>query len=164
MSRDDVLLAIIGRVIRREGGVADVGDGAGETRWGQTPAWLERFGFPSPRNVAEAIENYRAWLLMTRLSDVLTVPDALSDNVVDWAVLSGHERAIRSLQGAIGARPDGVIGAATLTLLEASYRPALVRKVLGDRVRQFGRLATDQDNAKFLPGWANRLAELVEAL
>ena len=94
---------IIRRILDREGGVADVGDGKGVTRWGQTPGWLSDFDLPTPTNEAEAAENYATWLRVTGLERLLQPrADALADTVIDLAVHSGHVTAIKSLQKAVG--------------------------------------------------------------
>ncbi|MDH5244855.1 MAG: hypothetical protein OEW98_00275 [Betaproteobacteria bacterium] len=158
---DDLLWA----VIEREGGIADVGDGAGVTRFGQTPGWLDTFGYPPPTTAVEALDNYRRWLHDTGLLAVCEPVDPLAECVVDWAVHAGHPRAIRSLQAVLGVRPDGVLGPLTRAALARADRRRLACYVVADRVRHFGRLLSrEAETRRFAAGWANRIAAFVEAL
>lgn len=166
MTAADVVIA---RVIRREGGIKDVGDGKGLTRFGQTPGWLAQFGLPAPDTPAQAATNYRAWLDLTGLIALCGEADVFVDAVIDWAVHSGHPRAIRSMQAAVQVRPDGVIGPVTRAAIDAlgtAGRRAAAAKVVADRVRHSGGLIT-ADPAQYsrnAKGWANRQAEFIEAL
>lgn len=157
---------LVRRVIAREGGVADVGDGKGLTSFGQTPGWLSQFSLTPPTNAAEAAENYAEWLRVTRLDAVIgDVADPLADAVIDWAVHSGHVTPIKALQRLIGAAPDGVIGPATAQLLAAADRRVLAAGVVADRVEMLGRLIAGQvSNAKYAHGWMRRMAEHIRAL
>lgn len=144
----------------------NVGDGAGETRWGQTPAWLATFGFSSPNSAADAAQNYRTWLVRTGLIHLCDYPDDLADSTIDFAVNSGHRTAIRELQRALGAKPDGVLGPETQAAIESCDRPRIARRMLGGRLRFLGRLITDQPErqSRWAAGWMNRLANQIEVL
>ena len=83
MTRDQVAATIIDKILQREGGVADVGDGKGVTRFGQTPEWLETFGLEPPQTRADAAVNYHSWLDRTGLIGLCDAPDALADAVID---------------------------------------------------------------------------------
>jgi lysozyme family protein len=158
-------LGIVSRVIAREGGIKDVGDGKGVTRFGQTPGWLEQFDFAPPETADEATQNYLAWLDRTGLDVVCKVDDVLADAVIDWSVHSGHERAIRALQSAIGARPDGEIGPETTAKLAKANRRAAAARVVADRVRHIGAvLKANPDRVSFAKGWCSRVASFVEQL
>jgi lysozyme family protein len=156
---------IIRRILLREGGVADVGDGKGITRYGQTPGWLSQFGLPIPTNTTEAAENYAAWLRVTRL-DRLIGPEAdpLADAVIDLAVHSGHVTAIKALQTSVDVRADGVMGPVTLAAIEDRHRAAV--RVIAWRIEQQGGLITRDSvrYARYALGWARRNAEHVRGL
>lgn len=163
VARDEV----IRRVLEREGGIADVGDGKGITRFGQTPAWLEQFDLPIPTNEAEAADNYAAWLAITGLDAVIgDEADALADFVIDYAVHSGHQAAIRALQIALGhLKVDGSVGPKTRGAIDAldavaGRRRAVAVGVLAEEVRFQGRLITTQPEryGRYAHGWANRNA------
>jgi len=158
---------LIARVIRREGGVADVGDGKGITRWGQTPGWLTQFNLPIPTNQAEAADNYAAWLRQTQLDQVIgPVADDLADIVIDFAVHAGHGAAVRMLQAAVGVRQDGVVGPVTLAALAAVERQTVARRVLAGRLEQIGGLITDDPAkyARYARGWCRRVGDQVRRL
>ncbi|MCR4374161.1 MAG: hypothetical protein NUW22_04870 [Acidobacteria bacterium] len=157
---------IVARVLKREGGVKDIGDGKGLTRFGQTPGWLTQFNLLAPTNAGEAADNYVAWLRRTRLDVVISDhADALSDAVIDWAVHSGHVTPIKALQRVLGAAPDGVMGPETARLLAAADRRVLAVGIIADRVEMIGRLISGKvSNARYAHGWARRMAEHIRAL
>jgi lysozyme family protein len=160
--------AIIAKVLRREGGIADIGDGKGITRFGQTPDWLHDFNLPVPSTAADAAENYAAWLRVTRLDRVIgDTPDVLADVVIDYAVHSGHVPAIQSLQHAVKVEADGVIGPVTLEAIRIdSDRKVAAARIIAQRGQHQGWLITRKPDryAKFAHGWANRQAEFIVAL
>lgn len=167
MTRDEVCTAVVARVIEREGGIKDVGDGKGVTRFGQTPDWLQQFRLPPPENASQAAANYRAWLRMTRLEEVCDADDALADFVIDFAVHSGHVVAIRRMQRPLGGKPDGIVGPGTVALLKLCDRRQIAKRVLAEEISYQGELITEnpQKYAEYAKGWARRNAKkLVEFL
>lgn len=166
MTKDEVAGVVVARVIQREGGVADVGDGKGLTSFGQTPGWLMQFGLPAPRTPDEAIANYRTWLVRTRLIGVCDQADSLADGTIDFAVHSGHQVAIRGLQRALGIAVDGILGPETQAAVDRCDRALIGRRIVADRLRFLGRLITQapQQNSRWAAGWMNRLADQIEAL
>ena len=160
--------AIIDRILEREGGVADVDDGAGLTRWGQTIAWLTSFQLPIPSTIDEAALNYRKWLEMTKLDALCDQDDAFADIVIDYAVNSGHGRAIRTLQNALGVHVDGVIGPKTISAVEAlsdSDRRFTAGIVLCDQIERDGQnITNDPSNAAFAYGWSVRRVNHLKSL
>lgn len=158
MTRDEVAAAIIARVIPREGGIKDVGDGKGVTRFGQTPDWLERFGLPLPETPDQAASNYRTWITMTGLIGLCDVDDSLADIAIDIAVHETHERSIRSVQSAIGVKPDGHWGPQTSEALSRSDRLVAAASVLADAINYLGEIITarPEKHAKNAKGWMRR--------
>lgn len=153
--------------MEREGGVADVGDGKGLTRYGQTPGWLTQFDFRPPTNPTEAAENYARWLQLTKLDRLIgVVVDDLADIVIDWAVHAGHVSAIRHLQSVLGVPVDGVIGDNTLGALARMDRRVVARRVLANRIEQMGGLIADRPerHAKYARGWFRRVGDQVRRL
>ena len=181
---------VIDTLMGFEGGVEDVGDGAGLTRWGQTEAWLAEWRLPIPESADEARQNYQEWLELSHLGALATPPngwafDALSDNLIDYAINAGEARAVRAVQAASNTpamqaevarqggyvwaalKVDGVIGPKTLAaVLERSARgrDLLAAYVFADRLRHYGRITRDhpEKNLKFIAGWLNRMATLAE--
>jgi len=160
--------ALIAKVLTREGGVAQVAGESWITRWGQTPNWLKDFSLPMPTNAAEAADNYVKWLRLTRLDQVISdVPDVLADVVIDYAVHSGHVPAIQAMQDAVKVTADGVIGPKTIEAVRIdSDRRRAAARIISQRMRFQGRLIARNPSKYSIygSGWANRLAEFVEAL
>lgn len=157
---------IIRRILEREGGVADVGDGMGITRYGQTPQWLTDWQLPSPATAHDAAANYRVWLERTRLDRLIEdEADSLADAVIDLAVHSGHVTAIKSLQRAVKVTADGVIGPMTLAAARRDRRAAAAA-IIAWRCEQHGALIAGNpaQNARYARGWARRMAEHIRRL
>ncbi len=168
MTRVEVANAIVTRILSpsREGGIGRNPNEPYVTRFGQTPAWLEQYGFTPPQSREDARANYLRWLELTRLIELCDVLDSLADAVIDYAVHSGHPRAIRSLQAAIGARPDGIIGQVTLEQLARADRRRAAAVVVCNRNEYLYTLfATDpQQYAPVARGWGRRMSELIVEL
>lgn len=158
--------AIVGRLLVREGGVTnDPVDRGGATRWGQTVPWLAEYHLPTPQDATQAAANYLLWLSITKLDALCEVDDKLADVTIDLAVHVGTGRAIRALQAAIGARPDGVIGSQTIAAIANCDRGAAAAKVWGDHVIAWVQTVLgdpmlkpliETTQLRFLRGWANR--------
>jgi lysozyme family protein len=157
--------AVIDQVLADEGGIKDVGDGKGLTRFGQTPPWLETHGFTPPTTPAEAAANYGIWMARLRLAEVCDYDVTLGHVLTDWAVHAGERVAVRAFQKILGVAADGVLGPVTFEAMRARRPEALARRIIGDRIRFTGRLLRDDPTKRpYAAGWADRLADLVEAL
>ena len=162
MSAVDDLVAM---VIEREGGVKDVGDGKGVTRWGQTPGWLAQFNLPIPQNPADAARNYVAWLKLTGLDGIVTSADSVSDILMDIAVMSSAPKAIKALQASLRVPVDGVLGAQTILALDGADRGRLAKQIVAWDMRYQGSAITlNPQRAEYAKGWADRMAGHVERL
>lgn len=139
-----------------EGGMADVGDGKGLTRFGQTPGWLRQFNLPTPTNWDDAATNYLTWMRLTKLAS-LNDDDVLTKVVVVWAVHSGHLTAIRALQRALKVSADGIIGAHTKGALSRCDRNDIAGRVMVDYTWFLSSLTSPWER-----GWKNRLYRLME--
>lgn len=153
---------LLAKVLQREGGVADIGDGKGVTRWGQTPGWLAQFNLPIPDSPEAAVSNYAEWLRLTGLDAVISdEADPAADFIIDFAVHSGHTPAVQLLQRALGVTADGVIGPETRAALATANRRWLALSVIAGEMRYQGGLITGNPAkyARWAKGWANRNAE-----
>jgi lysozyme family protein len=159
---ETVCAKIISRVLQREGGIADVHDGKGVTRYGQTDGWLAHYGLQPPETPEQAAANYRVFLRKARLDTLCTVDDTLPDIVIDYAVHSGTSVAIDALQRSLGVPMDAVIGPVTLTKLDQMRRPAVGLLVIAERAELLGLLVSrNTANAEWAKGWNHRLAEQI---
>lgn len=159
------MTSVIDRILEHEGGIADVGDGKGITRFGQTPQWLEDNGLTVPTTPEQAAANYEAWLTKTGIDAVIEANPIAGYFVADFAVHSGVGTAVKALQRALGVSADGSIGPITLAAI-ANHRKGLAQRVLSQRTRFIGTLlaSTSPDRRQWARGWCNRLADLIETL
>lgn len=157
---------IVNRVLQREGGIADVGDGKGTTYFGQTKDWLDQFNLPTPKTPTDAAKNYAQWLKVTGLEQVVSVADSLADIVVDIAVMSDHRKGIKALQAALKIQVDGVLGPRTLAALAKIDREQLAREVIAWDMEYQGRLITMDpvQRGRYAAGWSSRMAGHVRSL
>jgi lysozyme family protein len=84
----------------------------------------------------------------------------IAEIIADWCVNSGTAR-IRDVQAILGVKPDGVVGAITLTAINRANSDELYRRLMNARIGWFERIvARDPSQKKFLKGWMNRLKRL----
>ena len=172
MSRFDTCLAAVSKL---EGGASNhPADKGGLTMAGVTQAtydtYRRRKGLP-PRPVTqstpvERADIYRSQYWTPVRGDAL--PPPLDLVIFDMAVNSGPDRAIKTLQRALGVTVDGAFGAQTLRALQedtaAGQVDHLVSQVLELREAFYrGLVAKDASQKVFLAGWLNRL-DALEAL
>ena len=84
------------------------------------------------------------------------MPDGLDYLMFDFAVNAGPGRAIKTMQKAIGATPDGAIGPKTMAALKAANQNELVAKFSAEKEAFYRSLPTF---ATFGKGWLRRVAE-----
>lgn len=163
---------IIEELLRREGGyVNHPADRGGPTAFGITQRTLSDWrGRPASAADVQALtqdearEIYQA-VYIDRPKLDLVQDVALRELLVDCAVNHGPARAVKWLQMAVGADPDGVIGPRTAAAVAQHRAADLYRRVLATRIVFYGRLIErDRSQAAFAAGWAKRAAEFVEAL
>lgn len=88
------------------------------------------------------------------------LPRDLSIAVFDMAILSSPERAVRTLQKALGLTPDGVIGPETMLAIN-NYKGNLLDDFLIARGAFYRNdVRAHPKQACFLKGWLNRLKNL----
>ena len=158
-------------VLRWEGGFSDhPKDPGGRTMRGVTQAvytaWRQAEGRPA-RDVREIDDDelhaiYRANYWQKARCQALRA--ALDLAQFDTAVNMGPNRAVKILQTAVGAAPDGAFGPRTQAACDACAMPDTVARYCDVREGVYRSLAQNPDRRVFLKGWLNRLDDLrVEA-
>lgn len=84
---------------------------------------------------------------------------ALAEFVFDYGVNSGDPTAARSLQRAVGALPDGVVGPKTLALIAGRQPDDIARLVFVDR---FCTMAEAKNYEHCKHGWGARLFDVTK--
>jgi len=144
------------RLMGHEGGYSNhPDDPGGETMWGVTKRVAVSYGYNGPmrdlpRDTAKQIYRKQYWEAVQ--ADQL--PDCVKFEVFDGAVNSGVSQAVKWLQRAAGATPDGVIGAQTIAAARAAG-PMLGAHYNGQRLQFMADLPTWPSFGK---GWARRIA------
>lgn len=147
-------------VVGHEGGyVNDPHDPGGETKYG-----ISKRAYPNEDIAALTLERakaiYRADYWDRLRADEL--PPEIVLPLFDFAVNSGIKQAVTSLQRAIGASVDGVLGAKTLATLATRSAKAAVIDLQAERLVFMASLPTFKT---FGRGWSRRvIATAVEAL
>lgn len=166
---------IVDDLIRREGSTLTdrVTDRGGRTKYGITQAaWDDFVGAhpdQAPVRLVDALTEpmARAFYQLVHVGPLARLADAaLVALVADCSVNHGPTRAVRWLQSAVGAAPDGRLGPQTATL--ANKTPTAYAAVLRTRLKFYARIAVDQrskpggdPDAEYLEGWINRASEFI---
>lgn len=86
---------------------------------------------------------------------------SLAEIIADWAVNSGLA-GIRKVQEIVGCKPDGVVGAITLSLINSSDAEQLHDRIWKARQQFFINIVKKNPSQKiFMNGWMNRLNKFV---
>lgn len=151
------------RLIGNEGGYTNnPADPGGETNWGITWPILNQAitaGFmPQGTTIASLTRDqasviYKAFFWDKGLMD--QYDPAIAFQVFDFAVNSGVVTALKQLQIAVGATPDGNIGPATVAAIKALQPAQVIMLLLAQRLDFWRRLPTW---SSFGSGWAGRAA------
>jgi len=140
------------RSLGHEGGYWDDPAG-GPTKWG-----ISQRAYPDLKietMTVEAAERiYRRDFLAPLQAD--RFEDGLAYQLLDFAVNSGQQTAIKVLQRTLGLLPDGWVGPKTLATISTKTESDLVMIVIAARLKFMVRLKNWPENAG---GWTNRMAE-----
>jgi lysozyme family protein len=150
----------VAKLLVIEGGYAPNDNRNGAVNFGITAAFLKLIGWPDPDpanlTVADAVGIYRKhfWDLF----QLAALDDQEVATVLLAAVVNMHpRRAIRSLQRAVGAKDDGIMGPATIAAVNrAGGVAALLRTELKGEYRALAAMnpALYGDD---LAGWLKRV-------
>lgn len=155
----------LAEVLAREGGYVDnPADPGGATNMGITHKTLARWRRVSPwwdlpKSAVRALEREEAACIYRALYWDICRGDALPAGIdlatFDFAVNSGPERALRTLQAVLGVAVDAIVGPETL----AAVQRAEPRKTIGALCdRRLAFLRTLAGFATFGRGWTSRVA------
>jgi lysozyme family protein len=159
--------ACLSEVLGHEGGYVDhPSDPGGATNMGITHKTLARWRKVSPwtalprsevekltRNEAALIYRANYW----NACKAGSMPAGLDLALFDFAVNSGPDRAVRTLQAALGVAADGEVGPVTLTAAEKGDTTRLINALCDRRLGFLERLTT---YATFGRGWTKRVASV----
>lgn len=158
---------LIDRLLEREAGyVNHPADRGGPTNFGITQATLAAWRRqPVSEFQVQALSKdearaiYRANYFERPGLDCVPDPQ-VQELLFDWAVNAGPAAAVKGLQKAVGATPDGAIGPLTrAAVATVANWEALFYRLKALRAEQFMRILADASQAVFATGWANRLGE-----
>lgn len=83
----------------------------------------------------------------------------LAEIIVDWCVNSGMV-GLRKVQEIIGAKPDGICGTITLSLINSSDAESLFDRIMSARKQFYVNIVKKNPSQKvFMNGWMNRLGK-----
>lgn len=138
-------------VLEEEGGyVNDPNDPGGETNFG-----ISKRAYPdlpiALLTKADALAIYERDYWYPAGCHQLPGPLALC--VLDMAVNMGMERAVRTLQGALGVARDGVVGPLTVAAAQAADGHEAMERLMAARVQAYAAMA---HFGRFGTGWLRR--------
>lgn len=82
---------------------------------------------------------------------------AVAEIIVDWCINSGMV-GLRRVQELVGAKPDGIAGPITLSLINSSDPRLLFDRIKAARNQFYiNRVKLNPSQKVFMPGWMNRL-------
>lgn len=171
-TKTDILFPLfVDIIIEHEGGARFVdhpSDPGGATKWGISLSYARyqkaRFDLDGDGDVdaddirlltrEQAIEAYRDGFWNPARCGEL--PPGLALSVFDMAVNQGQGAAVRALQRAVGATPDGAIGSRTIAAANArNDQAAVLTEFLARRLKRYSEIDTARLDA-FALGWFRR--------
>jgi lysozyme family protein len=145
----------------------DPDDGGGPTRWGIILADLP------PGSTAEDVKNltrdqatsiYRSKYWDPIQGDAI-VSQKVANLLFDQGVLNGVSTAVKFVQAIVGAEVDGVFGPETLGKINRTSATKIEALFVASGLRRYvGICENDPSQMKFLKGWVNRSADLLERM
>lgn len=128
-------------------------DPGGETNWGISKRQYPNLDIRN-LSLADAKELYRTKYWLAAGCD--KVPATAAFQLFDFAVNSGVNRAIRTMQSAIGVAADGVIGPKTIAAIQAMSADRFNARLNAQRLAFMVSLDGWKD---FSRGWALRIVD-----
>jgi lysozyme family protein len=157
----------LAQILKHEGGYADhPSDPGGATNMGVTHKTLARWRGIEPwwaldKSEVRALEKSEAAAIYKALYwerlKAGSLPPGVDLAVFDYAVNSGPDRAVKTLQALVGVTQDGSVGPITLGAVAKRDARALINAICDQRMNFLQRLTTF---ASFGRGWTSRVAEI----
>lgn len=157
----------LAQILKHEGGFVDhPSDPGGATNMGITHKTLARWRgidpwWDLPRSEVKALTRSEASAIYKALywerCKAGSLPAGVDLAVFDYAVNSGADRAVRTLQALVGVVQDGFVGPVTLVAVQKRDPRALVEALCDQRMGFLQRLT---HWATFGRGWTNRVADV----
>jgi len=167
MANDERFQRCLTEVLRHEGGYVDhPSDPGGATNMGITRKTLARWRKISPwtdlpKSSVASLKREEAGLIYRanywNPSRAREMPVGVDLALFDFAVNSGPDRAVRTLQAALGVAADGEVGPVTLAALRGADLARLVNDFCDRRLAFLRGLSTF---AAFGRGWTRRVADI----
>lgn len=167
MANEERFERCLAEILRHEGGYVDhPSDPGGATNMGITRKTLARWRKISPwidlpKSSVAALKREEAALIYranywnpSRAGDM---PAGVDLALFDFAVNSGPDRAVRTLQAALGVAADGEVGPVTLAALRGADLTRLVNDFCDRRLAFLKGLSTF---AVFGRGWKRRVSDI----
>lgn len=168
-----MIYPLIDKVIAREGGyVNHPDDRGGPTNMGITLKTLQEWrNHPVTADDVKNLylEEVRQIYLIMYWNEPklykLAIQSLTQDAIFDASVHHGPSRAVKLLQTAVGAKPDGLLGPKTLLCVNCLPEEVLLGRFLAERVAFLGQIITSNPSqAVFAHGWFNRMAEFISRI
>lgn len=147
-------------------------DNGGPTNYGMTQNTLDAYnrqnGYPqqSVKDITQDDAKHIAKQAFFDAPGISNLPDRTAAAAFDYSINSGPHQAIKDLQRAVGAKPDGIMGPQTQGKIEKyiaqNGEDALLENYIGQRQELMQTLIT-RNPKKYGPsahGWANRISML----
>ncbi|WP_332716945.1 glycoside hydrolase family 108 protein [Pelagibacterium mangrovi] len=157
----------LAQILKHEGGYADhPSDPGGATNMGITHKTLARWRgidpwWDLPKSEVAALTRSEASSIYKALywdrCKAGALPAGVDLAVFDYAVNSGPERAVKTLQALVGVVADGFVGPVTLAAVAKRDPRALIEAICDQRMGLLQRLA---HWAQFGRGWTSRVADI----
>jgi len=166
----DAITDILRDVLKREGWptyTEHPQDRGGPTKGGITirtlRQWRQR---PCTRKELQKLDEREALQILERryveANGIHRLTGTLQEQVIDNAVLSGPQLAVKDLQRAVGTTTDGIIGNITLGAIEQLGADKVERSLAVERaLRLAAFVQKNPEQIVFLVGWLRRVLSFI---
>ena len=164
MLTEQQIQSVIADILDREGGYSNnAADRGGATNFGITQETANALGLGDVRSLSRTAAS-DAYAKLFAQWGITAIPDYPTFHLVaDSCVQHGPGNAIKWLQSAIRADPDGNLGPVSIGKMGEVVRfDGVYYSILAARLRFYGQIiAKNASQAVFAAGWLNRLSAFV---